>query len=273
MDAIKAGPETWPDIYVTHGKLVVELSVIAANKGTAVDALRMQSSASAVMFLGDDVTDENAFSELRGPDLGIKIGPGQTSAQFRVSEPLEAVRALALVLDARRKWLYGERSVPIERHSMLSNGRTVALVAPNSTITWLCHPSPDSSAVFADLLGGPPAGHFTISPADRDGLPLGQRYRSGTMTVETRWSGLTVTDWLDGETDLTPAENPGDNEGRTSLIRVLSGTGRARVEFAPRPEFGQVQCRVAAARRRTTGARPQRTGRAALPRRRLEHPR
>jgi GH15 family glucan-1,4-alpha-glucosidase len=144
------------------------------------------------------------------------------------------------VLEARRKWLYGERSIPIERHSMLSNGRTVALVAPNATITWLCHPSPDSSAVFADLLGGPTAGHFTISPADRDGLPLGQRYRSGTMTVETRWSGLTVTDWLDGETDLMPSANPGDADGRTSLIRVLSGTGRARIEFAPRPEFGQV---------------------------------
>jgi trehalose-phosphatase len=240
IDAIKSGPASWPDIYVTHGKQVIELSVLAGNKGTAVDALRMQSSASAVLFLGDDVTDENAFAELHGPDLGIKIGAGETAAAYRVEDPTEAVRALGLVLEARRKWLYGERSVPIERHSMLSNGRTIALVAPDSTITWLCHPSPDSSAVFADLLGGPAAGHFTIAPADRDGLPLGQRYRSGTMTVETRWSGLTVTDWLDGVADEMPMAMPGDADGRTSLIRVLSGTGRARIEFAPRPEFGQV---------------------------------
>ncbi len=163
MDAVKAGPATWPDIFVTHGKQVIELSVMATNKGTAVDALRVQSSASAVMFLGDDVTDENAFADLHGPDVGIKIGPGDTAAAYRVEEPIEAVRALALLLEARRKWLYGERSVPIERHSMLSNGRTVALVAPDSTITWLCHPTPDSSAVFADLLGGPPAGHFTVA--------------------------------------------------------------------------------------------------------------
>ncbi|HEY1489168.1 MAG TPA: trehalase-like domain-containing protein, partial [Micromonosporaceae bacterium] len=240
IDAIKSGPASWPDIYVTHGKQVIELSVLAGNKGTAVDALRMQSSASAVLFLGDDVTDENAFAELHGPDLGIKIGAGETAAAYRVEDPTEAVRALGLMLEARRKWLYGERSVPIERHSMLSNGRTIALVAPDSTITWLCHPSPDSSAVFADLLGGPAAGHFTIAPADRDGLPLGQRYRSGTMTVETRWSGLTVTDWLDGVADEMPMAMPGEADGRTSLIRVLSGTGRARIEFAPRPEFGQV---------------------------------
>ncbi len=51
------------------------------------------------------------------------------------------------------------------------------------------------------------------------------------MTVETRWSGLTVTDWLD-----TPSDAPGDS----TLVRVLTGTGRARLEFAPRPEFGQV---------------------------------
>jgi trehalose-phosphatase len=237
MDAVKAGPASWPDIFVTHGKQVIELSVIAANKGTAVDALRMQSSASAVMFLGDDVTDENAFRELHGPDVGIKIGAGDTAAAFRVDEPVDAVRALALLLEARRKWLYGERSVPIERHSMLSNGRTVALVAPDSTITWLCHPSPDSSAVFADLLGGPTAGRFTVTPADRDGLPLGQRYRSGTMTVETRWPGLTVTDWLDGDELTSDEDRIGD---QTSLIRVLSGSGRAKVEFSPRPEFGQV---------------------------------
>ena len=65
--------------------------------------------------------------------------------------------------------------------------------------------------------------------------PLGHRYRSGTMTVETRWSGLTVTDWLD---------TPSDASGDSTLVRVLTGSGRARLEFAPRPEFGQVAVRL-----------------------------
>src|SRR5262249_18418484 len=29
-----------------------------------------------------------------------------------------------------------------------------------------------------------------------------------------------------------------------SLMRVLSGTSRARIDFVPRPEFGQVHCRL-----------------------------
>jgi trehalose-phosphatase len=245
-DAVRNGPVTWPDIHVTHGKEVIELSVMATHKGSAVDAFRMQVSASAVLFIGDDVTDENAFANLHGPDVGIKIGPGETKAHFRVDAPLEAARILGLLLETRRAWLYGERAIPIERHSMLANGRTLALLTPDAKVSWLCHPKPDGSAIFADLLGGPPAGHFSVAP-DRGGLPLGQRYRSGTMTVETRWSGLTVTDWLDGPPPkpvVPEAGLNGPDPADSTLIRVLSGTGRARLEFAPRPEFGQVRIRL-----------------------------
>jgi len=54
----------------------------------------------------------------------------------------------------------------------------VALVTPDARICWQCVPGPASAAVFADLLGGPAAGHFSITP-HRDGLPLGQRYLPG----------------------------------------------------------------------------------------------
>jgi trehalose-phosphatase len=223
IDAVRSGPASWPDVHVTQGKEVIELSVISTHKGTAVDALRTQLSASAVLFIGDDVTDENAFARLHGPDVGIKVGAGETQAHFHVADPMQAARVLGLLLETRRHWLFGERAVPIERHSMLADGNTVALVTPDARISWLCHPRPDSSAIFADLVGGTPAGHFTIAP-ERGGLPLGQRYRSGTMTVETRWSGLTVTDWLDGD----------------SLVRRITGNVPAVIEFAPRPGFGQV---------------------------------
>ena len=55
---------------------------------------------------------------------------------------------------------------------------------------------------------------------------LGQRYVDSTMIVETRWRDVTVTDYLE------PAP-----EGVTSLVRVLSGTGTARIVFAPRPDY------------------------------------
>jgi trehalose-phosphatase len=235
LDAVRSGPATWPGVYVTTGRNVVELSVIAPDKGSAVDELRTQHSASAVIFLGHDTTDEQVFRKLQGPDLGIKIGIGdETSAHFTVPDPDAAVQVLALLAEARRRWLYGERAVPIERHSMLANGRTLALVTPDAKITWLCHPRPDSPAVFGALLGDGSAGYMSVTPLvgrgrrAEEAMPLGQRYRRGTMTVETRWSGLTVTDTLL------------DEEPGTVLVRVLTGSVTVRLTFAPRPEFGQV---------------------------------
>ena len=49
---------------------------------------------------------------------------------------------------------------------MLSDQRTAALVAPGGRVVWFCAPRLDSHAVFAELLGGPVAGHFTVRPAD-----------------------------------------------------------------------------------------------------------
>ena len=58
-----------------------------------------QASASAVLYLGDDVTDENAFARLHGPDVGVKIGGGETLAGYRVDEPIDAVRVLGFLLE------------------------------------------------------------------------------------------------------------------------------------------------------------------------------
>ncbi|MBM7771499.1 trehalose-phosphatase [Actinokineospora baliensis] len=235
LGKVRSGPCTWTGVQVTEGKAVIELAVVQTDKGHALDVLRHQAGATAAVFVGDDVTDEKAFSRLQGPDLGVKVGEGETLAGYRIDDPVSVATMLALLLEERRNWLYGGQAPPIERLSMVANERSVALVTPDARLTWLCHPEPDSAAVFADLLGGPTAGHFSVSP-ERGGLPLGQRYLPGTMTVETRWSGLLVTDYLEHD---VPAH-------RTDLTRVLSGSSAAVVEFAPRPEFGQVQVRLEA---------------------------
>ncbi|MGI5350652.1 trehalose-phosphatase [Streptomyces sp. CA-250714] len=253
LKAVRSGPATWQGIHVTEGKAVIELSVIATDKGNALDTLRHQVGASAAVYFGDDTTDERAFARLQGPDVGIKVGEGDTGAQYRIADATDVATALAFLLEERRSWLYGQQSPPIERLTMLANERTVALLTPDARLTWMCHPGPDSAAVFADLLGGPGAGHFSVRPrtipgrraagaanpaggAPRSPLPLGQRYVPGTMTVETRWSRLLVTDYL--EHGL-----PGH---RTQLTRVLTGSTAVAVEFAPRPEFGQVPVRLTA---------------------------
>lgn len=233
LAAVHEGPATWEGVSTTDGKEVVELSVVRTDKGNALDTLRHQVGATAAVFIGDDVTDEKAFARLTGPDLGVKVGDGDTRAQYRIRDTEEVATILAFLLEERRNWLYGEQSPPIERLSMLASERSVALLTPDAKLTWLCHPGPDAPAVFGDLLGGEGAGHFSIKP-DRNGLPLGQRYLPNTMTVETRWSRLLVTDYLEPE---SPSH-------RTDLVRVVSGETTASVVFAPRPEFGGVPVRL-----------------------------
>ncbi|EOD69686.1 trehalose-phosphatase/glycoside hydrolase [Amycolatopsis vancoresmycina DSM 44592] len=233
LAAVHAGPSTWEGVSTTDGKEVVELAVVQTDKGRALDILRHQVGATAAIFLGDDVTDEKAFARLSGPDLGIKVGDGETLAGFRVPDTVDVALVLGFLLEERRNWLYGESAPPIERLSMLANERSVALVTPDAKLTWLCHPGPDAPAVFADLLGGEGAGHFSIKP-HRNGLPLGQRYLPNTMTVETRWSRLLVTDYLE----------PESAPHRTDLVRVISGEAAADVKFAPRPEFGGVPVKL-----------------------------
>jgi trehalose 6-phosphate phosphatase len=232
-EAVRQGPCTWDGVQVTEGKAVIELAVVQTDKGRALDTLRHQIGATAAVFVGDDVTDEKAFARLSGPDLGVKVGDGETLAGFRINDTVQVGMVLAFLLEERRNWLYGDQATPIERLTMLASERSVALLTPDARLTWLCHPEPDSAAVFADLLGGPSAGHFSIRP-ERGGLPLGQRYLPGTMTAETRWSGLLVTDYLDHYTSAH----------RTDLVRCVSGNAPAVVEFAPRPEFAQVQVRL-----------------------------
>jgi trehalose 6-phosphate phosphatase len=226
---VRQGPACWVGVQVTEGKAVIELAVVPTDKGSALSTVRHQESASAAVFFGDDVTDEKAFRALSGPDIGIKVGEGESLAKYRVDSTEAVSHALAFLLEERRTWLAGASAPRIERLTMMASPRSVALVTPDATVTWFCHPEPDSAAVFAHLLGGMDAGHFSITP-QRPGLPLSQRYVDGTMTVETRWAKLQVTDYLPHDVD----------PDRTDLTRVITGTAPAEITFAPRPEFGQV---------------------------------
>lgn len=89
-------------VTVLSGKDVVELLVVPADKGSALMALAGDVGADAVLYLGDDVTDEYAFEVLGADDVGVKVGDGETAAAHRVHTPEEAVAVLGLVRDLRR---------------------------------------------------------------------------------------------------------------------------------------------------------------------------
>ncbi|WP_304118460.1 trehalose-phosphatase [Mycolicibacterium bacteremicum] len=93
------------DAHLTAGKAVLEFAVIVTDKGEAVDVLRDRSGATAVVFLGDDVTDEKAFRRMRDGDIGVKVGPGDSLAGFRVDSPEDVASVLAHLVNERRRRL------------------------------------------------------------------------------------------------------------------------------------------------------------------------
>lgn len=87
---------------IIEGKMVIEIVVGHGDKGSAVATMREQWSAGAVVFFGDDVTDESVFVTLGPDDIGVKVGPGPTAAGFRVADPFEVAGALELLLGELR---------------------------------------------------------------------------------------------------------------------------------------------------------------------------
>lgn len=79
-----------------------EIAVADASKATGLELARTHLAPEAILFAGDDESDEAAFAALRPADLGIKIGPGQTRAPFRVPSP-EAFAAILAQLAIKRQ--------------------------------------------------------------------------------------------------------------------------------------------------------------------------
>jgi len=79
----------FPDLGLQLGNNVVEVKPSAANKGSAL--IRQMSIAPfegrIPVMIGDDRTDEDGFKAARTlGGYGIKIGPGPTSAPYRISD-------------------------------------------------------------------------------------------------------------------------------------------------------------------------------------------
>jgi len=237
-DELIRGPVGLDGVHTRSGHDIIEMSVIDTNKGLALDVIRTQVGASAVLFLGDDVTDEDGFRTLHGPDVGVKVGGGSTAAEYRVPDTATVSQILALLSEFRTEWLNGAALTRIENHSILSDLRTAAVVSPDANIVWMCAPRIDSAAVFSSLLGGQSLGHFSVSDAEAR-PPLRQYYGHDNMVLHTEYPTFTVTDYLDtsaGRTTLV-AE-------RTDLIRVIHGSGIAHICFTPRQDFGRVATRL-----------------------------
>ena len=90
LNALELLAEGLPDYKAQHGKMVIELKPIRANKGIALASI-MQSAVFAErtpIMVGDDTTDEDAMrvaTDFGG--YGVKVGEGETCAKFRLKDP------------------------------------------------------------------------------------------------------------------------------------------------------------------------------------------
>jgi trehalose 6-phosphate phosphatase len=90
-----------PAVTLMHGKQVVEATVARTTKGIALSTLRDSIGATAVLFAGDDVTDETAFEVLGPNDVGVKVGEGPTAASYRVPDTAAVADLLIALAEAR----------------------------------------------------------------------------------------------------------------------------------------------------------------------------
>lgn len=130
-------------------------------------------------------------------------------------------------------------------YAAIGDGRTVALIARDGSIDWLCLPNLDSPAVFGALLDAESGGRFSLSPIAP--FETSRRYLPGTNVLETTFttnSGVVrVTDTL-----TLPS---GQLSPQRELVRAIEGVaGSVAMGWEVVPRFG-------------FGTRPTRIGRRA----------
>jgi trehalose-phosphatase len=88
---------------VLHGHRVIDAQLPGVNKGSAVKRwLETDEAADAVIYAGDDTTDEDAFRALRGRGMTVSVGPRARGAGFRTRDPRSFATWLGRLAEARR---------------------------------------------------------------------------------------------------------------------------------------------------------------------------
>ena len=87
LDSLRSDAEHIDGASAKAGSNVLELFARHADKGTALVAFGARLGTATTVFVGDDITDEDAFARLGPDDIAIKVGDADTIATHRLRDP------------------------------------------------------------------------------------------------------------------------------------------------------------------------------------------
>ena len=125
-------------------------------------------------------------------------------------------------------------------HGVIGNGRVLALVAPDTSIDWLCLPRFDSPSVFARLLDQERGGSFAFCCVEGFSTSQGYVRNTNVLRTEVRVDGgrFEVFDFAPRIPQGLAVDAPVE---LCRMIRPLEGSPRTALKFDPRPDYGRAK--------------------------------